>query len=138
MKIRNLMTMLLTMTLSLGASQAALAGNPHTDTPPPTFQCDLTELNAGNHDHDCRVELHIVFDTIGGAVLTNKDEAQLKSKVCAADSYLHLSKDKTDNAIQKLGDITTKVFNNPKIDDGDETDIIGAVVAAQDCIALIP
>ena len=136
MKIRNLTAMLLTMTLSLGASQAVLAGgNPHTDDPPPTFECDLSESVTFDHPHLCRGALYTVVMTIRGADLTAKDSAQLQSKVCAADSYLHSNKDKTDNAIQKLGDIIFKVENNPKIDDvPDETDIIRDAGDAQTCI----
>ena len=139
MKLRNLAATLLAMTLSLGAFQAAFASPPPGN--PPVFLCNLSDTPTSVrefHDeaHDCRIELHaVILAIIGLDGLSTRDVDRLTSKVCAADGYLHLDKDKTLNANQKLGDVSFKVTDNPKIDDNDEAEFNLVVAAAQTCIS---
>jgi hypothetical protein len=133
MKIRNLAAMLLTLSLSMAASQSALAGKP-TDPPPPTLTCDLTDEVL--HEHGCRVELLDVFYAIGGAMsVSDRDESKLKSKVCAADNKLHIMPTpKTDDAIQKLQNIIDTVNSKAKISEDDAGNISYEAYLAQICI----
>ena len=116
MKTQKLAAMLLTVALSFGASQAALA-------------------------HECTNALDTLTATIGGAYFANdSDSGKLQSKVTAAD--LKLNGHKPYGAIQKLGDISTKInrllsnLRTQKIDPDDGADILGDVTIAQDCIAM--
>jgi len=135
MKIHNLAATLLTMILSLGAFQAALAENPHGDVRPPVFDCGLPLIK---HTHACASQLSILFNTIFYAEFANaRDRDRLQSKVCAADGELHASK--PDDAYYKLENITNKVNNllsdlKEKIDPDDAGDIKEDVEDAQDCI----
>ena len=115
MKTQKFAAMLLTLALSFGASQAALA-------------------------HECTVALDTLTATIDGADFANdRDSRKLQSKVVAAD--LKLLDHKPYDAIQKLGDIGTKInrllsdSRKQKIDPNDAVDILGEVTNAQDCIA---
>jgi hypothetical protein len=123
MKIRNLATTLLTITLSLGASQAALAE-------------DFT-----THGHLCGDQLNTVVAQIAATEFAQPAEVgRLQSKVTAADGKLHVGK--PDDAYYKLEDITSKVLSllsntrKEKIDPIEGPQIITDVEAAQACIDL--
>jgi len=138
MKIRNLVATLLTMTLSLGAFQAAIAVPPGPPDPDPGEPpCNL---NVPPHDdHACRAQLNGLFLTIGGADSVNlRDESKLQSKVCAADEKLHVTPSpKTGDAIQKLADIIETVNSKKKISVADAAAIEAEAVLAQICVGSI-
>jgi hypothetical protein len=120
MKIRNLAAMLLTLSLTLAASQSALAGKP-SDKPPPPLTCNLND-----HTHACITELRGVSYAIDWATLNDKDASRLQSKLCAADNKLHVTPTaKTIDAIQKLQDIIDTVNSKKKISQEDAATISG-------------
>jgi len=118
MKIRNLAATLLTITLTLGVSQAVHA-DPNPPGKPEPQECTV-ELHRVTLDkeHYCAGDLLNVFDEIGelSGVGNNpgRDELNLQSKVCAADNKLHVEPPKppkTENAIDKLKDIEMRPLN---------------------------
>jgi hypothetical protein len=115
MKTQKLAAMLLTLALSLGASQAALA------------TCDVDGT------------LTALSDTIALAYFANdRDERKLKGKVEAARDKL--DDGKPYDAKDKLADIKYKIDNllgntrKQKIDPSDGADILRDVATASDCI----
>lgn len=128
MKIQKLAALLLTIPLSLAASQSAVA-NPNS-----TPTCDLAKRD--HNAHGCLVELLAVFDVIGGAMsVSAKDEPKLQSKVCAADDKLEVTPSpKTADAIKKLENIIVTVNSKAKIVDTDAAEIAAEAVLAQLCI----
>jgi len=135
MKIQKLAAMLLTIGLSLAASQYALAEKPTDGGPPPpsTPSCDMTE---SSHDAHCGLALLTVFDAIADGTSVNaRDESKLQSKVCSADDKLEVSPfPKTGDAIQKLQDIIDTVNSKRKISDKDAKYISDQAVLAQICV----
>jgi hypothetical protein len=137
MKIKSIVGNLLTITLMLGLSQSVFAGSNDRGPPAPDSgepPCDLSiKLHA---DHECRAQLATVFYTIGGAdSVYSRDESKLQSKVCAADSKLHVEPvAKTDDAVQKLQDIIDTVNSKRKISPADAADIADDAYDAQTCI----
>ena len=129
MKIKSIAGKLLAITLMLGFSQVTLAKGPPDPDPAP---CNLED--AAVHDHACRLELKVVFDTIGGALSGNdRDASKLQSKVCAADSKVEIGK--TEDAVQKLQNIIDTVNTKAKIDAADAAEIAAEAQAAADAIA---
>ena len=134
MKIRNVAAMLLTVCLTLAASQSALAGGPDnkppSDKPPAPLTCNLND-----HTHACTADLLGVAYAINWADLNDKDASRLQSKLCAADNKLHvMPTPKTSDAIQKLQDIIDTVNSTRKISQEDAANISGEALLAQDCI----
>ena len=134
MKTQKLAAMLLTLALSLGASQVVLAEKPSDNPPPPsTPSCDMTE---SSHEAHCGLALRTVFDAIAGGMSVNaRDESKLQSKLCSADDKLEVSPfPKTGDAIQKLQDIIDTVNSKQKISYKDAKDISDQAVLAQICV----
>jgi hypothetical protein len=105
MKIRNLAATLLTVTLSLGVSQAVQA-DPNPDPPgkPDPQECTVTLHILLPEDHACASKLFAVWEAIDELpdIGNNpgRDRLNLQSKVCAADNKLHVDPPKTEDAIE--------------------------------------
>jgi hypothetical protein len=118
MKTQKIAAVLLTLALSLGASQGALAD----DDPMPA----------------CSSEVEYVGDAIAdSSSLKKRDRDRLGDKVIAAS--MKLRQHKPANALQKIGDIRRKVedlHNAPKTKISDEHAyaILTAVAGAESCI----
>jgi len=113
MKTQKLAAMLLTLALSFGASQGALA-------------------------HECSSAIDVIRAEIAAADdLKDRDRTALDSKAYAAD--LKLGDDKPYDALKKLDNIRTKVIalrdaRKTKIDDDDANTILDEVYNAEVCI----
>ena len=117
MKTQKLAAVLLTLALSIGASQGALA----------------------HHDDTCVDELNAVGTVIAGTTsFTNgRDQERLGDKVIEA---LHkLNQHKAAGALKKVGNIRAKVeqlrdAGKMKISDTDASAILTAVANAESCL----
>jgi hypothetical protein len=136
MKVRDLAATLLTVTLTLGVSQAVQADPDRRGPPDPELDCSLPVRHAviSLTDHICIEELLEVFNTIGDASPDNinlRDQSRLQSKVCAADDKLEVMPTpdrKFDDAVKKLNEVISTVVTKPKIvDDG------GKIKEAAEC-----
>jgi hypothetical protein len=113
MKVRDLAATLLTVTLTLGVSQAVQADPDRRGPPDPELDCSLPVRHAviSLTDHICIEELLEVFNTIGDAsqVMPTPDR-------------------KFDDAVKKLNEVISTVVTKPKIvDDG------GKIKEAAEC-----
>lgn len=139
MKIRDLAATLLTVTLTLGVSQAVQADPNRPGPPDPELDCSLPVQHAVilPSDHICIEELLEVFKEIANSSDANvnpRDKSRLQSKVCAADDKLEVTPiPKFADARQKLDDIIQTIANKAKIVDV-ENKITNAAVTAKGCI----
>jgi hypothetical protein len=119
MKTQKLAAVLLTLALSLGASQGALA----------------------HHDLTCVSEVTDIGTAIlGSDFKKHRDQERLGNKVIEAG--LKLNQHKPAGALKKVGNIRAKVeqlrdADKTKIDDGDASTILTAVANAESCLNAI-
>ena len=134
MKIKKMAALLLTVTLGIGASQAALADCP-------TGEGDSFHVSNNN---EATLLLKILCGEIASAEYLGKngvrEETRLTGKSGLANEKEHAGK--TLDAIKKVDDIIVKVTDlqtptrgsKPKIDFGDADDIIAAAWDAKYCL----
>ena len=130
-------TLLATM-MTLGMSQAVVAGPPgHANGGGggngSDETCDL------NHDtHFCTEELRLIDYELISATLSNESAREkLRTKVCSADLKLHVSK--PGDALMKLDDLRATIealrdAPKEKIDDYDANEIIKEIDLTKTCI----
>jgi len=126
MKTQKLAAVLLTLALSLGASQGVLAN----DDPMPTCWDKLKAVETAIEDTNS-------FFSKGRP---GRDKERLLDKV--EEALLKLIQHKPAGALKKVGNIRAKVeqlrdADKDKIDDGDASTILTAVANAESCLNAI-